>query len=249
MVFLENPPTYARLEEEFAWEKTYEEERRRRYREEPVLSRVSGVLKWMRLNLKKPRVVKVGAAQLAALRHRFPDAARLRLLDLGCGHGDKGERTARLGSRRAGIAVEPVGIEVSKALAAESQERFAALGGHCIQKPATEGLADLDGGTVHLIILSSFLEHEVNPVQLLQACHRVLAPGGRIIIKVPNYGCLNRRVRQERWCGFRYPDHVNYFTPETLRATIEVADLVMLPPTWRDMLPTSDNMWAVAARE
>jgi len=30
------------------------------------------------------------------------------------------------------------------------------------------------------------------------------------------YACLARQLRGRRWCGYRWPDHVNYFTPETL---------------------------------
>ena len=34
---------------------------------------------------------------------------------------------------------------------------------------------------------------------------------------MPNFGSVNRRVSGSQWCGFRYPDHVNYFTPQSLR--------------------------------
>ena len=39
---------------------------------------------------------------------------------------------------------------------------------------------------------------------------------GSVFIRVPNFASTNRKVRGAQWCGFRYPDHVNYFTPDSL---------------------------------
>ena len=51
---------------------------------------------------------------------------------------------------------------------------------------------------------------------VLENLWSVLAPGGFAVVKVPNCGSLNRKVMGARWCGFRYPDHLNYFTPKAL---------------------------------
>ena len=45
MVFLENPPEYSQLVEEFAWEKTFEEERIRRRAKEPIVALTSHLSK------------------------------------------------------------------------------------------------------------------------------------------------------------------------------------------------------------
>ena len=37
-----------------------------------------------------------------------------------------------------------------------------------------------------------------------------------MFVRVPNYGSFNRRVVGKKWCGFRHPDHVNYFEIESL---------------------------------
>lgn len=50
----------------------------------------------------------------------------------------------------------------------------------------------------------------------LAGVYRVLWDNGITFVRVPNYASLNRRVRGGQWCGFRYPDHVNYFTLYTL---------------------------------
>jgi hypothetical protein len=81
----------------------------------------------------------------------------------------------------------------------------------------------------------------------LRELWRTLAPGGVAIVKVPNYGSLNRRVTGRKWCGFRYPDHLNYFTPQTLRGLAEGCGYrVRFGLT--DRLPTSDNMYAVLTK-
>ena len=93
--------------------------------------------------------------------------------------------------------------------------------------------------------MSSFLEHEVNPLPLLRRCRERLRPGGSIVVKVPNFASLNRKVRGAQWCGFRWPDHVNHFTPDTLRAMARQAGLEVKRMTFLDRHPFSDNMYAV----
>jgi hypothetical protein len=78
---------------------------------------------------------------------------------------------------------------------------------------------------------------------VLSELHRTLAPGGVALIKVPNHASLNRRVTGRKWCGYRYPDHLNYFTPASLRRMAEACGYeARFGPT--DRLPTSDNMYA-----
>jgi predicted SAM-dependent methyltransferase len=93
-------------------------------------------------------------------------------------------------------------------------------------------------------MLRSYLEHELNPLAVLQELHRTLQPGGVALIKVPNYASLNRRIMGRRWCGFRHPDHLNYFTPKTLRMIAERAGFECITnPIW--YIPTNDNMRAL----
>ena len=45
----------------------------------------------------------------------------------------------------------------------------------------------------------------------------MLSDDGAVYVRVPNFGGVNRRVLGAKWSGFRYPDHVNYFTLPSLR--------------------------------
>ena len=67
------------------------------------------------------------------------------------------------------------------------------------------------------------MEHEERPRDVLEASYRKLRPGGTIYVKVPNFGTLNRMVRGVDWCGFRFPDHLNYFDVSAMRRLSEAA--------------------------
>jgi hypothetical protein len=98
-------------------------------------------------------------------------------------------------------------------------------------------------------LVESYLEHEVQPAEVLRELSRVLRAGSAIILKLPNYACWNRRVRGMNWCGFRLPDHVNYFTPDTLRTMLGQQGFEIVRFTFLDRLWTNDNMWCVARKK
>jgi len=243
-VYLANPPEYAQLAEEFAWEKTKPAEHARRIREEPFVAWLSKWTKIIRHAFRRGRRIQREAIQLlVAAANPSPT-----VLDLGCGGGRTLRGIAEFAKQQCGINVVPVGIEISASLAAKAGANLADFGGSVIHGPAVEGLAKLDSSSVDVMLLSSYLEHEVQPLEALKLCYDKLTSGGAMIIKVPNFASLNRRVRQERWCGFRYPDHVNYFTPRSLRMLVEKAGFEVARMNLFDRLPTSDNMWMIARK-
>lgn len=245
MVFLENPPSYDQLESEFAWEKTFAAERTRRQQEEPVYSKVSALAKGARRLVRRRKRFETETCKLLRDVGR---AGPIFLLDVGCGNGGLGYRIAKHSREEDKIDVRPIGIEVSLGLAQAASERLQELGGYCVQDAALNALAKLDADSIDVVMLCSYLEHEANPLAVLRAIGRVLRPDGRILIKVPNFASWNRVIRGKRWCGFRYPDHVNYFTPRTLGLMIEAAGLEVKRMSFIDTIPTSDNCWAIAGR-
>jgi hypothetical protein len=66
-----------------------------------------------------------------------------------------------------------------------------------------------------------------------------------VVVKVPNFASVNRRLRGNRWCGFRFPDHVNYFTPATLARLAHEAGYVVDPGRRADRPLLGDNLYAV----
>jgi SAM-dependent methyltransferase len=222
------------LIDEFAWEKTMVREKERRDREfAPLVGKarrsIAGVRRGVRGLMKRNKT--------AELSRRF--FAPGPVLDVGCGNG------GLIASLPAGAV--PWGIELSAGLAREARSRFEASGGKVIEADALGGLKQCDDDYFTGVLARSFLEHETRPFEVLAEIRRVLRPGGALILKMPNYGCLNRRVRGDQWCGYRFPDHVNYFTPAHLERLLERAGLRILRFAFRDRFPTSDNMWCVAA--
>lgn len=243
-VYLENPPAYESFKEDFAWEHTYEQEGKRRQKAEPIRFAISsGVKKFRKHVLKRNKIRAMCNALLRGIQ-----SPQIHLLDVGCGWGNLLEEVLSALPADLRNRCVPHGIELSKTLSGYAQERFGPFGGSCIHDNALNGFAQFPADYFDVIIMSSFLEHEINPLPLLRRCRERLRASGYIIIKVPNLDCLNRRVRGTRWCGWRWPDHVNYFTPKTLNAMVARADLRIVRMTLLDRQPLSDNMYAVVQK-
>ena len=241
-VYLANPPAYSELADEFAWEKTSHEEAERRHRDEPIVSRLS---LWA-IRLKSwlfPKRNKVSSLVCKSIPRRLYKSS-LRVLDIGCGKGTLLDNV-RQRFLSMGHFMAPLGIEVSPGMAAMAAEKFEQAGGQVIVASAMEGVSDLPDESVDLVVMSCFLEHEQQPRRLLKNLHRVVTGDGAVIVKVPNFASWNRIVRGKKWCGFRYPDHVNYFTPRTLELLASETDFRVERQNLSDKFPLSDNMYAV----
>lgn len=241
LVYLANPPRQELFMAEFAWEATHAQESARRRREEPVVYSISQAAKALRHRwLKRDKLVDI-VRGIAARR----DAGPIRLVDIGCSDGGLFLRLVRRLPTGVTDRLEPVGIEISTKLAALADGRLRRHGGRCIHAAGVAGLQRLPPASVDVVILSCVLEHELEPVELLAGCRDRLAGDGAVVVKVPNYACLARRIRGRRWCGYRWPDHVNYFTPRTLAATAARAGLKVARMGMFDRWPLSDSLYAV----
>lgn len=240
-VFLANPPAQERFCEEFAWEKTHALESLDRRHREPLVHAVSQVVKRFRQRVLRRDKVAAVVGQLVAGRCDRD----IRLVDIGCAAGDLLERLVKRVPASGVRRIEPIGIEISTQLAARADAALRARGGRCIHATGADGLAQLPPSSVDIIVLSCVLEHEIAPLPLLRACRERLAGDGRIVVKVPNYDCVSRRLRGSRWCGYRWPDHVNYFTPRTLTAMAGRAGFRVVRMDFADRWPLSDSLYAI----
>jgi SAM-dependent methyltransferase len=241
LVFLENPPGYESLQSDLAWEVTWQREADKRAADEPALYAMSTAAKRFRHRVMKRNKV----ADLATAIVRASASDEVRMLDLGCGEGQLlGQVMDRLPEAVRGRC-RPFGVEISNELARRSSAALSPYGGRCVHASALEGLAGFEAGFFDLIVMSSFLEHEIQPLPLLREAARALRRDGRVLIKVPNYASWNRSLRGARWCGYRWPDHVNYFTPDTLSAAAQSAGLRVERMNLLDRFPLSDSLYAV----
>jgi 2-polyprenyl-3-methyl-5-hydroxy-6-metoxy-1,4-benzoquinol methylase len=138
-----------------------------------------------------------------AFRRWFNDG---NVLDIGCGLG-----------HRISPPMTPYGIELSVELHKQADQIMRERGGYCQHGAGAQAIWEFDEAMFDGIIMNSYLEHETQVMQVLKGAHRALKPSGAVFVRVPNYGSLNRRLIGAKWCGFRYPDHVNYFTLQSLR--------------------------------
>ena len=194
-VYLRNPPAYEALEEDFAWEKTYVEKKK--------ASKGSTFLSPLVRSMKQKTKLFMRDRD-AKMRAWFKNGA---VLDIGCGTGG-----------RIPAPMTPYGIELSTALHAQANAHMKSRGGYCIKGAGAEAIWEFPEAHFDGIVMNSYLEHETEAQKVLKGAQRALKPDGKMFVRVPNYASLNRRVIGPKWCGFRYPDHVNYFTPDTLRS-------------------------------
>lgn len=246
-VFLQNPPDYSHLEEDFAWEETFKKESDSRREAEPALYAMSQSLKRFRTQfMKRDKVQRLATEVLAKRAGQHDD--KLNVLDVGCADANLLDKLAAVLPEHLRSRMVPFGVEISKQLAAAAQAKLSKVGGTCQHASAIEGVDRFDADMFDLIVLSSFLEHEINPLPLLRLCEKTLKPGGNVIIKVPNFDSLNRHMRGNKWCGFRWPDHVNYFTPESLTTMAKKSGLTIARMNFADKHPLSDSMYCVLAK-
>lgn len=228
LTYLENPPSYTALAGEFAWEKTSIAEEQRRREARPVSKRLSSAFKTFRKRILR-------RDKLLALIRQHVSAGPC--IDLGCSAGGVLERLP--------ASLTPFGIEISPVLAREADLVARSRGGHVVCASCVDGLPSFPDCFFSGALLSAFLEHESQPQQLLNALQRTLQPGAAVIVKVPNFGSINRRIRGGAWCGFRFPDHVSYFTSASLARMARNCGYHVVRCTIADQWPFSDNLWMV----
>lgn len=228
-VYIDSAPDYVQLFEKMAWEKTTKFEEFRRKEVRPLSYKASKLTRWrMRLTIRNKQENIVAA-----------NARVGNVMDLGCGDGYLLSRFSE--------DFKLFGIEISTKISKSAEIKLKDRRGTIVNDSSLNGLKKFPDEFFTAVIMRSYLEHELNPHEVLIETHRSLQKGGIAVVKVPNYGSINRVLMGKRWCGFRYPDHLNYFTPKSLR---KMAEQVGFSVRFGILgkLPTSDNMHAILTR-
>ncbi|HEY9217404.1 MAG TPA: class I SAM-dependent methyltransferase [Phenylobacterium sp.] len=139
-----------------------------------------------------------------------------RMLDVGCGEGFALAWFAQRGWTVRGLDHSSAGL--------------AAQNPQLIEKLTTgDVFANLQGligagETYDLVWLNHVLEHVVDPVALLRSLRRLVAPGGVLVVTVPNDASALQEdllaagdIPERFWIAL--PDHLSYFTGESLART------------------------------
>lgn len=130
-----------------------------------------------------------------------------RVLDVGCGRAVFLHLLQRRGYRVRGT-------ELSASTAANAHPDVPVDTGDL--RPGRYPRASFD-----LISIWHVLEHLREPQVTLRACREALAPGGALLVAVPNFGSLQARLGGPHWFHLDLPRHVFQFTPDTLSRLLE----------------------------
>jgi len=127
------------------------------------------------------------------------------MLDVGCGSGDLLEHFAKRGW-------EIYGIDPSASAVAAAAKRGATV------HQGTLRDQPWPPGSFALITFQHALEHIEEPVEALRYASALLAPGGLLVIDVPNWSCWQRRLLfRSRWHPLELPRHLQHFSPRALQ--------------------------------
>ena len=132
-----------------------------------------------------------------------------RVLDLGCGAG-------RFVAALRSAGVDAVGVEIAEA-ALERARRNAP--GADVRLLEPDGSIPLGHAEVDLVWCSEVLEHVPDTGTLLTEARRVLKPGGRLLVTVPDHGVVRRTlIALARYDAHYDPlgQHVRFYTRRSL---------------------------------
>jgi 2-polyprenyl-3-methyl-5-hydroxy-6-metoxy-1,4-benzoquinol methylase len=140
------------------------------------------------------------------------------VLDLGCGVGHVAAALKENGNQVTGVDVLPAAVNH------EAFERY-------FSADMSGGIAPvlqcLEGRRFERILLLDILEHLHRPERVLEQCHQALAPGGQLVISLPNVAHLSVRLML-LFGGFNYTErgildktHVHFFTRKTAHQMVK----------------------------
>ncbi len=147
----------------------------------------------------------------------WPVPAGARVLDVGAGNG-----SAVAALLSAGL--DAWGVEPSESGVAAAQARGVTTVVHGTLEAAVEN-GDISGSGWDLVRLYQVLEHVPDPVATMSMVREMLSPTGRVVIGVPNFDSLARRMVGSAWDGLELPRHLTHFTPSTLGTVLQRAGL------------------------
>ncbi|MGO9991763.1 MAG: class I SAM-dependent methyltransferase [Steroidobacteraceae bacterium] len=138
---------------------------------------------------------------------------RGRLLDIGFGSGDFLDEAHAIGWEVTGI--DPDAKVVSNALRR----------GLNVYQGNLEVLAG-ESNSFDIITMSHVIEHVHKPLMVLEACYRLLKPGGKLWMETPNINSIGRLRFQNNWRGLETPRHLVIFNRQSLRSALNQVGFV-----------------------
>ena len=79
--------------------------------------------------------------------------------------------------------------------------------------------------TFDLVILFHVLEHLSDPLHIILQCEKLLKPGGKVIVSVPNFESWQSKATKKNWFHLDVPRHLFHFSPNSLSELLKRAGL------------------------
>ena len=162
----------------------------------------------------------------------MPLSAR-RILEIGCGEG-----ALAAAYRQRNPAAHYTAVEIHPPSAAVARGRVDRL-----IEADIETMSDAEvGGPFDLALMGDVLEHLADPARMLARLHRLLAPGGALVVCVPNIAHWSalRELMSGRWpaqdSGLFDRTHLRFFTRESLQEALQGAGFRVLKARPRQFL-------------
>ncbi len=142
-----------------------------------------------------------------------------RFLDIGCGSGKNLKLVSEYGWDAYGIELDAAAVE------------YAQKQGLKVQQSSLESM-QFQEIQFDCIRIWHVFEHLTNPHEALKKITGVLAPGGEILVAVPNAQSFARIMFGRYWYGLDAPRHVINYSPKTLRLLLKKYDLKITEITY-----------------
>jgi len=135
------------------------------------------------------------------------NSTQLSLLDVGCSNGAFVWIAQQMG-------IDAQGVEPGEIPARQAQAR-----GLKVYKGYLEEL-NLPEASFDVVTLFEVIEHIKDTTTLVKACHRILRPGGVMVIGTGNTDSWTRRIMRHRWDFFNinlHGGHVNFYSTASVK--------------------------------
>ena len=170
-----------------------------------------------RQDVHRERVPQPGLHRYTVALRLLPDVSGAHVVELG---GGTGELSRAMRARGANVTF----VDLSPSNVASARDD----GFNAIQLDLNRGLPTFADASCDGIVMLEIIEHLVAVEHMLAEVHRVLRPGGFLILSTPNFAFLYNRLRilSGRLSGDE-GYHYRFFTPSSLERQIVNAGLTV----------------------
>ncbi len=160
----------------------------------------------------EPVLRLVGSRRLRFITSHLPRGAAV--LDVGCGRGVLLGELANRGYRVFGTERSP---DAARGADPRAEIRF----GETLRDAA------FDADFFDQVIIWHVFEHLPDPIETLREVHRILKPGGSVIIAVPNFSSWQARWSGADWFHLDPPRHLYHFSTDSLTRLLDQCGFVL----------------------